>query len=819
MPELTLISPLLNGMVDAEFLSGHGNTAVYRVRHESSGLYFIVKHISIPESAAHTTVLVENGTIPTYDEAPAYYESVVNQYRQELVCLHKLAQSPNICSCLRFQVVRKQDRPGFDLYTLCPYRIPLLDYLDDNRISSRTAIQIGMDLCNALIVLRQNGFIHQNLKPENIFLENGHFAISGFGLTELANLQSPTNPYPGCFAAPEVFDTENTLNQTIDLYSIGLLLYYMYHGNELPFTGDPTTEETPLNRRISGEELPPLPSVAPELDALIRKACAPHAEDRFQTPEELLDALQTYLSQHEDDLDTIITPLPAPSVDTPEQTLPAPETEDASSTADTPAAVSPKKPKRSKKKLIIPLLITLPLLLIVAAVAFLYFSYTAITVSEIAVLDKGIDYITVGLETENTSNLLVTCSEQDGTDLATYRAEDRVTFYGLESGTTYNITVDSMDWHYVNGVIGGTATTMALTDILEFHASAQENGKIHIEFESDGFEPEAWSVRCSNGFDEDLVYELDGHSGTLEGLLANCEYTLTLDAGNSSQLRGSFSIPFSYSLPVAGSDLVISEMSEESMTVSWTADSEAASGWTAVCSDNNGYSSTVETGTCSATFTGLSPNTEYEITVSNTSMSVPMYLKIKTVRAEVTSFNVSANGTNATLSWEATGYALPEPWILSYGLDSMIEPQTMEVSGSEVELPWLLPGCQYTFTLSDPSGGKVTGTTSTATTTGAVQYGEEAMPEDITFYAEQRDGKIVSTITSPTKPLPEGTVVMVTITGSDGYILSCGRTTCEGENTTTATVTIDTLPETAGTYGLSLYCNSQRLQSSTFTIN
>ena len=48
MPELNMVSPLLDGMTAERELSSHDGVSVYCVLHTASGTRCIVKHISIP---------------------------------------------------------------------------------------------------------------------------------------------------------------------------------------------------------------------------------------------------------------------------------------------------------------------------------------------------------------------------------------------------------------------------------------------------------------------------------------------------------------------------------------------------------------------------------------------------------------------------------------------------------------------------------------------------------------------------------------------------------------------------------------------------
>lgn len=60
---------------------------------------------------------------------------------------------------------------------------PLLDYLNNNSISEREVLKIGIDICRALEVCNQKKIIHRDVKPENIFISStGDFKLGDFGI-------------------------------------------------------------------------------------------------------------------------------------------------------------------------------------------------------------------------------------------------------------------------------------------------------------------------------------------------------------------------------------------------------------------------------------------------------------------------------------------------------------------------------------------------------------------------------------------------------------------------------------------------------------
>ena len=98
------------------------------------------------------------------------------------------------------------------------------------------------------------------------------------------------------FMAPEVF-WSGAQSPAADVYSVGLLLYAGVSNGLLPFypaNPAPNDRADALKRRMNGDELPVPRSAGKELAAIIRKATAFRAADRYQTPEELRAALLQY---------------------------------------------------------------------------------------------------------------------------------------------------------------------------------------------------------------------------------------------------------------------------------------------------------------------------------------------------------------------------------------------------------------------------------------------------------------------------------------------------------------------------------------------
>ncbi len=110
---------------------------------------------------------------------------------------------------------------------------------DYGPLSAREALLVGVDLCHALAAVHQAGFLHCDLKAQNVMREaGGRIVLMDFGASVLRRLEGDearrTRGTP-LYLAPEVLRGEPATVQS-DFYSLGVLLFYLVSG-EFPFEG------------------------------------------------------------------------------------------------------------------------------------------------------------------------------------------------------------------------------------------------------------------------------------------------------------------------------------------------------------------------------------------------------------------------------------------------------------------------------------------------------------------------------------------------------------------------------------------------------
>lgn len=170
----------------------------------------------------------------------------------------------------------------------------------EKKIPAAEVQRILRDLALALDSAHQDRVVHRDLKAENILLERatGQAMLTDFGVALLKSLDPDRAEVSKAFGTPHYMSPEQAAGELdidgrSDLYSVGVLGYYMLTG-ELPFSGQ--TFEALAAKHIA-EAHTPLAQLAPDapadLVAAIERCLKKNREDRFRTGRELASALES----------------------------------------------------------------------------------------------------------------------------------------------------------------------------------------------------------------------------------------------------------------------------------------------------------------------------------------------------------------------------------------------------------------------------------------------------------------------------------------------------------------------------------------------
>lgn len=291
MSELKLISPLLDGFVPGKMMRERNGVRSCPVLKEETKEKYVCKIISVPASQVQLDALILTGAYKSASDAVDYFRDMAAGVEAEAKFLKSLSQLEGFVPFESWQVVPMEDgRTGFEVFLLSPYRHCLERFLRHSVMTHLDAINLALDLCTAMAICRRSGYLYVNLKPGNIFItKKREFRVGDLGFVDLNTLSYTSLPkkYCSAYSPPEVRDDLNTLNDTVDTYGIGMILYEIYNNGVLPkATADSQgTPITPVNADY-------------ELAQIIMKAIAPDPADRWKTPMEMGQALVGYMQRN-----------------------------------------------------------------------------------------------------------------------------------------------------------------------------------------------------------------------------------------------------------------------------------------------------------------------------------------------------------------------------------------------------------------------------------------------------------------------------------------------------------------------------------------
>ena len=269
-------------------------------RKDDPAIRCAIKVITVPQDRSEIKSLEAQGM--DTEMIRAFFDGVVNDYTQEIRTMEKLRGIQNIVSIEDYKVVPREDSIGSQIFIRMEWLKPLDTYLSDKTLSEAEILQVGIDICTALSFCRGRKIIHRDIKPANIFVNDQigthvFYKLGDFGIARSLEGMSLGMSEKGTpnYMAPEVA-LHLPYDATVDIYSLGLTLYWLLNGKRLPFY--PQTQlypykagEEALTKRLMGEELPPPIHASEHVAKVILKACAFRKEDRYATPAEMRDAL------------------------------------------------------------------------------------------------------------------------------------------------------------------------------------------------------------------------------------------------------------------------------------------------------------------------------------------------------------------------------------------------------------------------------------------------------------------------------------------------------------------------------------------------
>ena len=260
-----------------------------------------LKAITIPQDKSEIKSVMSDGM--SKDEATEYYRNLVQSIVNEFILMSKLKGNSHVVSYEDHIVFEHEDEIGWDVMIRMELLTPLVDLTSQNTMGESEIIKLGISLCKALAFCRKYNIIHRDIKPENIFIApSGDYKLGDFGIAKTVEKTRIGLSRKGTYAymAPEIYRGD-AYGATVDIYSLGIVLYKLLNDNRTPFMPEypsvitPEAREAALAKRLSGRDIPEPANGSPELKRIVLKACEFRAENRFQSAEQMQLELESLL--------------------------------------------------------------------------------------------------------------------------------------------------------------------------------------------------------------------------------------------------------------------------------------------------------------------------------------------------------------------------------------------------------------------------------------------------------------------------------------------------------------------------------------------
>src|SRR5437016_11696141 len=154
----------------------------------------------------------------------------------------------------------------------------------------KTSVEYARQILAAVGFAHRHGIVHRDIKPHNVLIgPEGRLKVTDFGIARSgASQMTEVGSIIGTaqYLSPEQA-RGSPVDQTSDLYSVGVVLYELLTG-QVPFTGDTPVEIA--MKHLSAVPEPPSAKrseIPRDLDLVVLRALAKDPSERYQSAEEM----------------------------------------------------------------------------------------------------------------------------------------------------------------------------------------------------------------------------------------------------------------------------------------------------------------------------------------------------------------------------------------------------------------------------------------------------------------------------------------------------------------------------------------------------
>ena len=271
------------------------------------GVVFLAEHIRMRR---HVAIKV----------FPMHFEQdprLLHRFLSEMRTVARL-QHPNIVYAIDAGECSDKDKPDTILHYFVMEYVPGTDLEDlihaNGPLTLAKTCDLVYQMASALAEANKHKLVHRDIKPSNIQVTpEGQAKLLDFGLARsLGNQLTEPGVLLGTldYISPEQIRDAHSVDIRADLYGLGGVMFWC-------LTGEPPYDSVTNIFEVANRFKQPLPSLCakrpdlpPQLDAIVERMLAIRPEDRYETPQQLMNALMPFLRAEGEEL---LMPTPTPN--------------------------------------------------------------------------------------------------------------------------------------------------------------------------------------------------------------------------------------------------------------------------------------------------------------------------------------------------------------------------------------------------------------------------------------------------------------------------------------------------------------------------
>lgn len=249
-----------------------------------------LKVITLPRDDEYLEILNSMGG--DKNKTNAYFEKELNRVVNEIRVFSLISEKDNHNIVSYYENdVEQIGEYRYNIYILMELLTPLNKWLQQNNITVEDGLNIGIGIANGLAICHKNNIVHRDIKLSNIFVsKDGAFKLGDFGVSKNITNATMAHTIKGTpnYIAPEIYIGKSKYDNTVDIYSLGILMYYLFNKKRFPYYPEYPKEYTrededkAFYKRMQYDKLPNLLEAPDSIAKIIKKAVS-KSDERYQS--------------------------------------------------------------------------------------------------------------------------------------------------------------------------------------------------------------------------------------------------------------------------------------------------------------------------------------------------------------------------------------------------------------------------------------------------------------------------------------------------------------------------------------------------------